>query len=145
MYKRILLPTDGSDGSLRAIRHGVDFARTLGAEVLVLTATPEFHTYTADAAMLELTRDDYEQASAAQAARLLDEAASVARGAGVLCASVHVVSDHPYEAIIDTARERRCDLIVMATHGRRGIKGLLLGSETQKVLVHSTVPVMVYR
>lgn len=145
MYKRILLPTDGSDASLRAIRHGADFARTLGAEVVVLTATPEFHTFTADAAMIELTRDDYQKSTAAQAARLLDEAAAVAREAGVPCASVHVVSDHPYEAIIGTARERRCDLIVMASHGRRGIKGLLLGSETQKVLVHSAIPVLVYR
>jgi nucleotide-binding universal stress UspA family protein len=145
MYKRILLPTDGSDASLRAIRHGVEFARTLGAEVLVLTATPEFHTFTADAAMIELTLDEYEKSSAAQAARLLDEACAVARAAGVPCSSAHLMCDHPYEAIIRTAREQRCDLIVMASHGRRGIKGLLLGSETHKVLVHSAIPVMVYR
>lgn len=145
MYKRILLPTDGSDPSRRAILAGLDFARSMGAEVVAMTATPDFHTFTADAQMLEQTRDEYLASSRAHGQRLLDEVAAVARDAGVPCAQVAVVSDDPYEAIIATARDQHCDLIVMASHGRRGIKGMLLGSETQKVLVHSAIPVLVHR
>jgi nucleotide-binding universal stress UspA family protein len=145
MYKRILLPTDGSEASRRSILAGVDFARSVGAEVVVMTATPEFHMFTTDADMLEQTQQDYAEASRARGQRMLDEVAAVARDAGVTCTSVVVASDSPYEAIIATARDHGCDLIVMASHGRRGIKGLLLGSETQKVLVHSAIPVMVHR
>jgi nucleotide-binding universal stress UspA family protein len=145
MYKRILLPTDGSEASRRAILAGVNFARSVGAEVVAMTATPQFHTFTADAEMLEQTPQDYAEASRARSQRMLDEVAAVARDAGVTCTCVAAASDSPYEAIISTARDHRCDLIVMASHGRRGIKGLLLGSETQKVLVHSAIPVMVHR
>lgn len=145
MYKRILLPTDGSDASQHAIVAGVDFAKSVEAEVVAMTATPQFHTFTTDADMLEQTPEDYAQASRARGQRMLDEVAAVARNAGVTCTCIAVASDSPYEAIISTAREYRCDLIVMASHGRRGIKGLLLGSETQKVLVHSAIPVMVHR
>jgi nucleotide-binding universal stress UspA family protein len=145
MYKRILLPTDGSEASQRAIVAGVDFAKSVGAEVVAMTATPEFHTFTTDAAMLEQTPEDYAQASRARSQRVLDEVATAARNAGVTCTCIAVASNNPYGAIISTAREHQCDLIVMASHGRRGIKGLLLGSETQKVLVHSAIPVMVHR
>lgn len=145
MYKRILLPTDGSDASRRAVLAGVDFARSTGAEVVAMTATPAFHAFTTDAVMLEETPEQYAQSSRERGQRLLDGVAAVAREAGVPCTCVQLVSDNPYEAIIDTAREQHCDLIVMASHGRRGIKGLLLGSETQKVLVHSSIPVMVHR
>lgn len=145
MYKRILLPTDGSEASQRATRSGVEFARSVGAEVVAMTATPEFHTLTANAEMLEETRDEFLAASRAQGQRLLDGVAAVAREAGVPCSTVQVSSDEPYEAIISAARDKLCDLIVMASHGRRGIKGLLLGSETQKVLVHSAIPVLVHR
>ena len=145
MYKRILLPTDGSEASRRAVQSGVDFARSIGAEVVAMTATPDFHALTANAEMLEQTRDEYLAASRASGQRLPDHAAAVARDAAVPCMAVQRVSDDPYEAIIAAARDRQCDLIVMASHGRRGIKGLLLGSETQKVLVHSAIPVLVRR
>lgn len=145
MYKRILFPTDGSDASRRAIQPGVEFARSVGAEVVAMTATPEFHTVTADSEMLAQTPEQYAEASRVRAQRLLDEVLAVARDAGVPCTGVQVVSDEPYEAIIATARQHMCDLIVMASHGQRGIKGLLLGSETQKVLVHSAIPVLVHR
>ena len=145
MYKRILLPTDGSKASQRAILTGVDFARSVGAEIIAMTATPEFHTLTADAEMLEQTQQEYAEASRARGQRVLDDVTTAARDAGVTCTCIAVASDSPHEAIISTAREHRCDLIVMASHGRRGIKGLLLGSETQKVLVHSAIPVMVLR
>jgi nucleotide-binding universal stress UspA family protein len=145
MYKRLLIPTDGSDASQRAILAGVDFARELKAEVVAVSATPEFHVLSADSAMLEDTPDEFAARSAAQARRILGEAENAARDAGVPCRSEHVVNDDPYAAIIDTAQRLGCDLIVMASHGRRGLKGLLLGSETQKVLVHSTIPVLVHR
>lgn len=145
MYKRILLPTDGSEASERAVLAGIDFARDAGAEVVAMTATPAFHAITADTEMLEQTRQQYEDSAGRAAQRRLDEIVALARDAGVPCSSVQVVSDNPHEAIIATARDRLCDLIIMASHGRRGLKGLLLGSETQKVLVHSAIPVLVHR
>lgn len=145
MYKRILLPTDGSGASERAVRAGIDFARDAGAEVVAMTATPAFHAITADTEMLEQTRQQYEASARQAAQRRLDEIVALARDAGVACSSVQVASDDPHEAIIATARDRLCDLIIMASHGRRGLKGLLLGSETQKVLVHSAIPVLVHR
>ncbi|MBQ5948490.1 universal stress protein [Massilia sp. ST3] len=145
MYKRILFPTDGSEASGRAASAAVDFARSVGAELFAMTAVPPFHTFTADTEMLEQTASGYKEASMARAARLLDEVAALARDAGVPCTCLQVEGDNPYEAIIATARQHGCDLIVMASHGRRGIQGLLLGSETQKVLVHSAIPVMVHR
>jgi len=145
MYKRILLPTDGSEASRRAILAGIDFAKDMGAEVVGLTVTPEFHTITADTEMLEDTPEQYASASRKRGERFLDEILAAARDAGVPCTCELAVSDSPYEAIIGTARQKGCDLIIMASHGRRGVKALLLGSETQKVLVHSAIPVLVHR
>jgi nucleotide-binding universal stress UspA family protein len=145
MYTRILLPTDGSEASRRAIGAGVDFARETGAEVVGMTATPPFRAITTDPEMLQLTPEQYDASSRQQARRRLDEVAELARDAGVSCSVVQAVSDDPHEAIIATARERMCDLIIMASHGHKGLKGLLLGSETQKVLVHSAIPVLVHR
>jgi nucleotide-binding universal stress UspA family protein len=145
MYKRILIPTDGSEASQRAILAGVSFAREVGAEVVGLTATPEFHVLSTDSEMLEDTREQFAASSAARAGRILADVENAARDAGVACRSEHVTDDDPWAAIIETARRLGCDLIVMASHGRRGLKGLLLGSETQKVLVHSAIPVLVHR
>jgi nucleotide-binding universal stress UspA family protein len=113
--------------------------------VVGLTVLPEFHTFTYKTEMLEDTREEFTAAAEQQAAKYLGFISDAARSAGVACTAAHVVSDDPYEAILQTARERNCDLIIMASHGRRGMKGVLLGSETQKVLVHSDIPVLVYR
>lgn len=145
MYKRILLPTDGSELSERAVLAGVAFASETGAEVVGMTAVPDFHTITANADMLESTEDEYIAASGARADRTLAVVANAARSAGVPCTTEVVRSDQPYDAILQAARGHGCDLIIMASHGRRGISGVLLGSETQKVLVHSAIPVLVYR
>jgi nucleotide-binding universal stress UspA family protein len=145
MYTRLLLPTDGSEASRRAIESGIAFAQNIGAEVVAMTATPTFHALTLDSEMLRQTPEEYAAASRAGGQRLLDEVQVRARAAGVPCSGVQVASDDPDEAIIATAREHMCDLIVMASHGRRGIKGVLLGSVTQKVLVHSAIPVLVHR
>lgn len=145
MFKQILLPTDGSELSTRAVLAGMSFAKEVGAQVVGMTALPDFHTFTVNSDMIESTEDEYLAASEARGNKQLAVVTDAARTAGVACTTVVVRSDQPYEAILQAARERGCDLIIMASHGRRGISGMLLGSETQKVLVHSAIPVMVYR
>jgi len=145
MFKQILLPTDGSELSERAVLAGISFAKELGAQVVGLTVMPEFHTFTYNVEMLEDTQEEFTAASEQRAIKHLTFISDAARSAGVGCTIVKVRSDNPYEAILATAKERKCDLIIMASHGRRGIKGVLMGSETQKVLVHSDIPVLVYR
>ena len=104
MYQRILLPTDGSEASQRAILAGVAFAKELGAEVVGLTATPSFHVFSTDTEMLEDTPEQYAAASRARAAKLLAAVEEAARDAGVRCQVEQVVSDHPWEAIIESAQ-----------------------------------------
>jgi nucleotide-binding universal stress UspA family protein len=145
MFKRILLPTDGSAQSERAILAGVEFAKGVGAEVVGLTVLPEFHTFTYQTEMLEASSEQFAQESQQRAQQYLAFIDDAASKAGVVCTCAQITSDDPYQAIIDAARERQCDLIVMASHGRKGLKAMLLGSETQKVLVHSNIPVLVYR
>lgn len=145
MFKHILLPTDGSDLSLRAIERGVALAKAMGARVTGFHAAAPFRVFAYETEQLEPTREEYLRVSAEQSAIILGTIETAARTAGVPCESVSTVSDHPYEDILQTATERGCDLIVMASHGRRGVKGLLLGSETQKVLTHGNLPVLVYR
>ena len=145
MYQRILIPSDGAEASQRAILAGIDLARELGAEVVGLTVTPRFHVVSTNSEMLEDTPEQFAANSAERARRVLADVENAAREAGVACRSEHAVDDDPYAAIIATAQRLGCDLIAMASHGRRGLKGLLLGSETQKVLVHSTIPVLVHR
>ena len=144
MFKRILVPTDGSELSGKAIAAAVDLAGTLKATVIGMT-TLEPYSYSNLSEYRPETLDDYEarmdQAGAERLGRIADAAAK----AGVPVETVSVKSFSPYEAIIDTAKEKNCDLIVMASHGRRGLNAVLLGSETQKVLTHSSIPVMVYR
>lgn len=145
MFKHILIPTDGSELSERAVLAGVSFAKEVGAQVTGITALPEFRTLTLDSDMIEMTEDEYLAASERRGARYLATVTDAARAAGVACSTVLARTDRPYEAILNAARERGCDLIIMASHGRHGIGGVLLGSETQKVLVQSAIPVLVYR
>ena len=145
MFKRILLPTDGSEQSERAIQAGVGFAKELGAEVVGLAAMPEFHTFTLNADMLEDSKQQFAVHAQQQAEQHLRYIVEAGAAAGVPCTCELVTSDDPHDAIIATARKRQCDLVVMASHGRKGIKGVLLGSETQKVLVNSSIPVLVFR
>lgn len=145
MFKHILLPTDGSDASSAAIREALRFARDAGANVTGLYVVAPFHVIAYEAAMLEDTREEYLRDSGQLAKKYLAEIELVGRELGVPCDLVDVTDDHPFEAIIRVATERHCDLIAMASHGRRGVRGLLLGSETQKVLTHSRTPVLVFR
>jgi nucleotide-binding universal stress UspA family protein len=144
MYKHILIPTDGSDLSKKAIRQGVAFAKSLRAKVTAVSVTPTFHAI-ADEPMMFTTMQEYGKESAARAKKTLGVAKSAAKAAGVRFDAVHVVSDQPYAAIIGVARRKGCDLIFMASHGRKGIAALVLGSETNKVLTHSKIPVLVCR
>jgi len=143
MFKHILLPTDGSPLSEEAIRKGVQFAKSINAKVTGFYALPEFHIVTYRTDMLEDTRASFAKDSQAQAQKYLGVIEKLAKEAGVACEIVQATSDHPYEAILKTAQEKGCDLIVMASHGRRGVRGLLLGSETQNVLTHTKLPVLV--
>jgi nucleotide-binding universal stress UspA family protein len=145
MYRHLLIPTDGHPLSIEAIRHGVELARESGAKVTILTVTEPFHLFSLEADQVEDTPEGYHRHMKNRAVRYLDEAAKVATSAGVSHDGVHVEEDEPYRAIIRVADERGCDLIVMASHGRRGLSALVLGSETVKVLTHCSVPVLVYR
>jgi nucleotide-binding universal stress UspA family protein len=145
MYTHILLPTDGSELSKMALREGVDLAKALGARVTAITVTAPFHVLSHSPAMLTDTLEQYEKHMAALATQYLDEAKNIAALAGVTCNVVHAEHHHPYQAIIDTAQNRGCDAILMASHGRGGMSAIVLGSETLKVLTHSIIPVIVYR
>ena len=144
MFKHILLPTDGSSLSEAAIHKGIQFSKSIGARVTAFYAMPEFHIFTYKTEMLEDTKEQFARDSKAHAAKYLGVIEEAANEAGVACDTVLATSDEPYEAIIQTARDRGCDLIMMASHGRRGVRALLLGSETHKVLTHTTLPVLVY-
>lgn len=145
MYKHILIPTDGSALSENAIRQGVAFARSINAKVTVLTVSPSFRIFAVDPAVMADTPDTYERHCNERAGRYLAFAEMTAKSAGVVYRGVHVIEDHPYQAIIDTAKAQGCDLIFMASHGRKGVSGLVLGSETTKVLTHSSIPTLVCR
>ena len=120
-------------------------AKRIGAKVTVLTVLPPFHTFTADTQMIEDTPAQYKARMQKHAQKTLGAVAQVGQAAGVACETVQVEHEHPYQAIIDTAQSKNCDLIVMASHGRHGISAIVLGSETVKVLTHCKIPVLVHR
>jgi nucleotide-binding universal stress UspA family protein len=132
MFKHLLLPTDGSKLSDDAIRMGVQLAKTVNAKVTGFYVMPEFHIFTYKTEMLEDTKGEFAKDSQAHAAQYLSVIETAAKAAGVTC-------------VIGAAKQRGCDLIVMASHGRKGVQAVLLGSETQKVLTHSHIPVLVCR
>ncbi len=145
MFKHILLPTDGSQLSEIAIQKGIQFAKAVNARVTGFHVLPEFHVFTYRPEMLGDTKDEFTRDSRAHAAQYLRVIEQAAKEAGVRCDTGYTTSAHPYEAIIRAAEENGCDLIMMASHGRRGVQGLLIGSETHKVLTHTKIPVLVYR
>lgn len=145
MYKSILIPTDGSELAWKAVQHGMAFAKEIGAKITVLTVTVPFHVFTLDPQVVEDTADQYKKRVQVDTVKLFGAVAQAANAAGMSCETLQVEHEHPYQAIIDTARSRGCDLIVMASHGRRGVTAIVLGSETVKVLTHSKIPVLVHR
>ncbi len=147
MFKHILLPTDGSSISRKAVKRGIDLARKSRARVLVLHVVPEFKLMVDEGITLlsPALRKRFEDEGRARAQKMLDDITKQARARGVRCSTLCVAGDLPYQQIIATARRKKCDLILMASHGRRGLSSLLLGSETAKVLLHTRVPVLVVR
>ena len=145
MYKNILLPTDGSELASKAVDHGITLAKTLGAKITVLMVPPPFRTFVLEPQIIDSTADEYTDHMKDRARSVTEGVASLARAAGIEADTVHAEDEHPYQAIIDTAARKGCDLVVMASHGRRGVAAIVLGSETVKVLTHSRIPVLVYR
>ncbi len=147
MFKHILVPTDGSELSSDTVRRAVTFAKEAGARITFFFAKPDYPmAFYGEGALIDPTTPErFAEMAEAQAQEILGAAEKQAQAAAVPCTLHSVVSDIPYEAIINAAASTGCDLIFMASHGRRGFSGLLLGSETQKVLTHSKVPVLVYR
>ena len=145
MYQHILIPIDGSELSQQAIEHGIALAKSVNAKVTVMTVTAPFQLFAIEPGIVTDTPEQYEKRAEALAAKDLNAAMEVAKAARISCDIIRVEHEHPYRAIIDTAAQKSCDLIVMASHGRRGISAVVLGSETVKVLTHSAVPVLVVR
>jgi nucleotide-binding universal stress UspA family protein len=147
MFKHILIPTDGSELSDLAVTKGAVFASEISAKVTLFFAKPGFPVaYFGEGALIDpLTPTQFAEMAEQQSHKVLQAAAAICAASGVACSTTTATSDVPYEAIIEAAENSGCDLIFMASHGRRGISGLLLGSETNKVLTHSRIPVLVYR
>jgi len=145
MFKHILIPTDGSDLSRKAVLYGVQLAKESSAKVTSITVSDPYRGATMDSVMIPADEDLYEEQANLFAQRAMEQVKMAAQAAGVPCETIREVHDQPYRAIVDAAHALGCDLIVMASHGRRGLSALLLGSETAKVLTHSTIPVLVYR
>ncbi len=147
MYQKILVATDGSPLSKKAVTSAIDLAALAGAELVALKVIPRYpQSYFEGGLALqaaEINRVEQQWADAAQA--IVDAVQKTAMAKGVKTKAITVKSDLVSDAVIATAKKHKCDLIVMASHGRRGIKRLLLGSETQLVLTHSHVPVLILR
>ena len=147
MYKNILVATDGTWLSGKAITQAVALAKALGARLTAFYASPDYPlpVYAEGAIVEPMSRREYAAICKEEADRILGAVAAKAKSARVALNAVHVVNSTPWRAILAAARRHRCDAIVMASHGRRGVSALLLGSETQKVLTHSKITVVVVR
>jgi nucleotide-binding universal stress UspA family protein len=144
MYKRILVPTDGSEITAKAVQTAINLASMAQAELMTIAVKEPF-PYSAISEMQPVPPQEFYDAQERIAAERVKVVVDAAKAAGVACQGHTVEALHPWEAIIDHSKTAGCDLIVMASHGRRGVAALLLGSETQKVLTHSSLPVLVVR
>ena len=142
MYRHILIATDGSELSARAVEHGVRLALAVGAKVSILTVTESLHV---DSEQIEDARQVFVEHIKKRAEHTLAAATDVARASGVSVEAIQREGDRPHEIILEVAEARRCDLIVMASHGRSGFSAMFLGSETMKLLAHTRRPVLVVR
>lgn len=146
MFKNILIPTDGSEQSQRAVRTGIELARLHGSRITGIHVIPDYHLLIAyEGAFDPVTEERIEEEAKARAETYLGFIRSAAAEAEIPCSTVCETSDHPYDAILRTADANGCDLILMTSHGRKGLAAVLLGSETRKVLTHAKVPVLVVR
>lgn len=147
MFKHIFVPTDGSQLSQETVKRAIRFASEAGARITLFYAKPEYPVaFYGEGALIDpTTPEKFARMAEQQASEILGACQKLAAESNVACSLSSKTSDIPYEAIIAAADAAGCDLIFMASHGRRGFGGLLLGSETQKVLTHSQIPVLVYR
>jgi nucleotide-binding universal stress UspA family protein len=145
MFKHVLIATDGSGLSRKAVHYGVGLAKEMGARATAITVTIPFRAFALNPDRIPDVQESYSSQMRAMAMTCLAEVETAAAAAGITCNLIHTTDEHPYHAIIDAAKKNDCDLIVMASHGRRGISALVLGSETVKVLTHCNIPVLVYR
>ena len=146
MFKSILIPTDGSELSQRAVRSAVELARVHQSRLTGIHVIPDYHLLIAyEGAFDPVTEERIEEEAKSRAETYLEFIRKVAHDAGISCDTVCETSDHPYDAILKTADTKHCDLILMTSHGRKGLAAVLLGSETRKVLTHTKVPVLVVR
>jgi nucleotide-binding universal stress UspA family protein len=148
VFKHILFPTDGSELSREALTTAVDLAQSLGARISAIQVIPPYVTPIADLMWVypdSWSEQDYQNAAKQASASILERVRAAAKTAGIACETQSVVARAPWEAIVKAAKKHKCDLIVMASHGRRGLAGIILGSQTQKVLTHSAIPVLVCR
>jgi nucleotide-binding universal stress UspA family protein len=144
MYKRILVPTDGSDITSKAVGTAISLARALGAQLFTISVKEPF-PYSAISEMQPTPPQEFYDAQERIAATRVRAVMDQAQAEGLSCEAHTVEALHPWEAIVEHAAQRSCDLIVMASHGRRCVAAMLLGSETQRVLIHSKVPVLIVR
>ena len=147
MFKNVLIPTDGSKLSMKAVKSGVAYAKSINARVTGCYVVEPFQPYYfGDYIPPDMpTPKEFERHARATGEKYLQAIEQAASAAGLKYSGTVVTAETPYAGIIDAAKKNRCDLIFMASHGRRGLSGLVLGSETHKVLTHSKIPVLVYR
>lgn len=149
MYKHIMLPIDASEPSRKAEKECIAFAKSIKAKVTAIHVVSHYYlhvrSYAAPKAVHSKIESEHEEEAKAIAQKMVSALTKRAKADGVECDGLVVVGDNPYEEIINSARDRKCDLIMMASHGRKGLDAVLLGSETVKVLTHSKVPVLVVR
>ena len=147
MYKNLLVATDGSKLSDRAVAHAIALARSVGGTITAFYAAPDYPMPAyADGMVYEpVSRREYAKLAAQDAEKILGKVVAKAKAGGVDCKTAFDIAATPWEAILAAAKKSRADVIVMASHGRRGLSAVLLGSETQKVLTHSKLPVLVVR
>jgi len=146
MYRHILIPTDGSELADHAVTNGLELAKSLGAKVSVIVVEQPFDWLSvSETTTRQITEESAKHAEQIKkhATMVLSRAANAAKQAGVSCDTIQVENEQPYQAIIAAAKNKGCDLIVMASHGRSGLSGVLLGSVTNKVLTHTKTPVLV--
>lgn len=146
MFKHILMPTDGSDHSERAIARGIELAKLCGSKVMGIHVMADFSRIVAyEGALVSNSEDTIKQHACAQAVVFLAFVQKTADAAGVPCDTVAATNDHPYDAIVNTANERGCDLIVMTSRYRKGLISLIMGSESSRVLHRASIPVLTFR
>ena len=148
MYSHILIPTDGSELSIRAAHQAIELAKLCKASITTILVSPTYRQLNSEgfvSPVVNTVRERWEAEVTERAQKVLDDICAAAAKSGIACDSVHVFGNAPYEAIIDTANQKGCDVIAMGSHGHGGMKQVFVGSETTRVLSHTKIPVMVYR